>query len=100
MTKWRLEKEYIAPEMSGLPGKGRITGPIDQINRIMGAIMSGDLDRIEEQVKQIATLKAALIEKQYRLMPTAPSCYNDARREAAIEQLACELPEIFGEGIV
>jgi hypothetical protein len=55
------------------------------------------LAHIDEQAKQIETLKAALIKKQYRLMPTAPSCYNDARRETAIEQLACELPEIFVE---
>ena len=44
MTEWYLDVEYIAPEMPGLPGKKRITGPIDQINRIMKAVMRGDLD--------------------------------------------------------
>jgi len=55
------------------------------------------LAHVDEQDKQIAALKAALIEKQYRLMPTAPSCYNDARRRAAIEELVREMPVIFGE---
>ena len=51
----------------------------------------------DDQDKQIAALKAACIEKQYRLMPTAPRCYNDARRKAAIEELARGLPEIDWE---
>ena len=44
MTEWYLEVSYIPPEMSGLEAKKCITGPIDQINRIMQAVIGGRLD--------------------------------------------------------
>jgi hypothetical protein len=43
MTEWDLEVEFIPPEMSGLPGKKRITGSIEQINKIMDAVMKGKI---------------------------------------------------------
>ena len=45
---------------------------------------------IAQQAKRIAELEKALIEKQFRLEPAAPSCYTTARRESAIETLKSE----------
>ena len=39
---------------------------------------------------RIKELEDALVEKQTALMPSAPRCYADARRQAAIEQLQAE----------
>lgn len=40
--------------------------------------------------KRVGDLEDALVEKQTALMPSAPRCYADARRQAAIEQLRAE----------
>ena len=40
--------------------------------------------------RRIKELEDALVEKQTALMPSAPRCYADARRQAAIEQLQAE----------
>lgn len=40
--------------------------------------------------RKINDLEDALVEKQTALMPSAPRCYADARRQAAIEQLQAE----------
>jgi hypothetical protein len=61
------------------------------------SLIRKNAETIDEQAKQIAALKSICIEKQYDLMPSAPGCYNDVRRQAAIEQLAQEYPEIFAE---
>ena len=44
----------------------------------------------EEQAARIKELEDTLVEKQTALMPSAPRCYADARRQAAIEQLQAE----------
>ena len=45
---------------------------------------------IERQATRIQELEDALMEKQTALMPSAPSCYAEARRRAAINQLRAE----------
>ena len=44
----------------------------------------------DQQAARIKELEDALVEKQTALMPSAPRCYADARRQAAIEQLQAE----------
>lgn len=43
MSEWYLEVKYIPPEMSGLPGRKCIIGPIDQINMIIKAVAEGKI---------------------------------------------------------
>ena len=45
---------------------------------------------VVNQAARIKELEDALVEKQTQLMPTAPSCYAEARRRAAINQLQAE----------
>jgi len=43
MTEWKLEVDYIPPEMDGLPWKGTIKGPAYQITMIMEAVAGGKI---------------------------------------------------------
>ncbi len=98
MSEWNLDVEYILPEMSGLPGKKRITGRADQITKIMDAVMSGKLDRITEQEKALieATAKNNYYEKAigrggrswFNLGGSARIAYcNEAREQLQSEGL-------------
>jgi hypothetical protein len=53
-------------------------------------LMNQALKLLPEAIERIKELEDVLIEKQYELMPSAPSCYSEARRNAAIEQLQKE----------
>jgi hypothetical protein len=55
-----------------------------------GRMILESYGHMKDAIARIEQLEVALIDKQTQLMPVAPSCYNSARKDAAILRLKSE----------
>ena len=90
---WDALDEAISPSGQKKVAS-ELNGALAEIERLRAELASANVELmaageivVANEARKIAELEDALVEKQTALMPSAPRCYADARRQAAIEQL-------------